>query len=392
MLPETPGFVAAMDAAGPWQPVGIALAMSEPNGPVEHDFFEELLATIERRLTAALPVDGVYVCAHGAAVTTEEDDPEGVLFELVRRIVGPDVPVVATFDLHANVSDRMVETIDAFIGYRTNPHLDMRERGAEAAAVLRDLLAGIEDRAGAGAPADRAADRDPADRRRPLCRDDRARPAAPAEIGPAIVNVSAMGGFAYCRHREKRPHSRRDRAPRRARDGGFAGPGDRALRLGQPRPVLSDADPARGGRRKGARGGARSVAAGAVLRRCRRQSRAAAGAATRCTCCAPSPRPGSRGRCSGSSTTRRSPPRRTATGCTIISTRISTATRRRISPSPGPRRRGSRRCPTAIASAGAASMPGCGWRWGRARRWRSAGSRSSSCRTGCNAPTRSSSR
>src|SRR5690349_24944689 len=42
MLPETPGFVAAMDAAGPWQPVGIALAMSEPNGPVEHDFFEEL--------------------------------------------------------------------------------------------------------------------------------------------------------------------------------------------------------------------------------------------------------------------------------------------------------------------------------------------------------------
>ena len=39
MLPETPGFVAAMDAAGPWRPVGIALAMSEPNGPVEHGFF-----------------------------------------------------------------------------------------------------------------------------------------------------------------------------------------------------------------------------------------------------------------------------------------------------------------------------------------------------------------
>src|SRR3954447_10826635 len=94
MLPETPGFVAAMDAAGPWQPVGIALAMTEPNGPVEHGFFEELLDTISRRLKAALPVDGVYVCAHGAALTTEEDDPEGVLFERVRGIVGPDVPVV----------------------------------------------------------------------------------------------------------------------------------------------------------------------------------------------------------------------------------------------------------------------------------------------------------
>src|SRR5437660_74605 len=96
MLPETPGFVAAMDAAGPWVPVGIALAMSEPNGPVEHGFFQELLDTIAQRLRGALPVDGVYICAHGAAITAEEDDPEGALFELVRGIVGPDVPVVAT--------------------------------------------------------------------------------------------------------------------------------------------------------------------------------------------------------------------------------------------------------------------------------------------------------
>src|SRR5919109_3147500 len=60
MLPETPGFVAAMDASGPWAPIGIALAMTEPNGPVEHHFFVELLDTIGRRLRAALPVDAVY--------------------------------------------------------------------------------------------------------------------------------------------------------------------------------------------------------------------------------------------------------------------------------------------------------------------------------------------
>src|ERR1044071_5259835 len=101
MLPETPGFVAAMDASGPWRPGGLRPAMRAPNGPVEHEFFRELLDTIERRLMAALPVDGVYVCAHGAAVTTEEDDPEGVLFELVRRIVGPAGPAVATSALHA---------------------------------------------------------------------------------------------------------------------------------------------------------------------------------------------------------------------------------------------------------------------------------------------------
>ncbi len=197
MLPETPGFVAAMDAAGEWDPVGIVLAMSEPNGPVEHEFFLELLDTIERRLTAALPVDGVYICAHGAAVTTEEDDPEGVLFEMVRRIAGPDMPVVATFDLHANVSDRMVDLVEAFIGYRTNPHLDMRERGAEAAAVLRDLVAGMK--------TERVRVRLPIvpptvtllTASGPYAEMIALGQRRQQEIGPAIINVSAMGGFAY---------------------------------------------------------------------------------------------------------------------------------------------------------------------------------------------------
>src|SRR4051812_47155760 len=77
MLPETRGLVAAMDASAPGSPVGIALAMTEPNGPVEHAFFAELLDTITRRLSAALPVDAVYICSHGAGLTTNEDDPDG---------------------------------------------------------------------------------------------------------------------------------------------------------------------------------------------------------------------------------------------------------------------------------------------------------------------------
>src|SRR5262249_25384697 len=123
MLPETPGFIEAMDASGAWTPVGIALAMTEPNGPVDHAFFVEFLDTIEHRLKVELPVDAVYICSHGAGLTTEEDDPDGVLFEKVRKIVGRDVPVAATLDLHANVSERMVNSVDVFIGYRTNPHL-----------------------------------------------------------------------------------------------------------------------------------------------------------------------------------------------------------------------------------------------------------------------------
>src|SRR6201987_2214193 len=194
MLPETPGFVAAMDATGPWMPVGIALAMTEPNGPVEHAFFVELLGTIEQRLRAALPVDALYICSHGAALTTEQDDPDGILFTRIREIVGPDVPIAATLDLHANVSESMVGSVDAFIGYRTNPHLDMRERGAEAAAAIREMLAGVKPQrafirlpivpptvtmlTAAGAYADMIH-------------------FGPRRISPEIMNVSAMGGFAF---------------------------------------------------------------------------------------------------------------------------------------------------------------------------------------------------
>src|SRR6267378_6673982 len=194
MLPETPGFVEAMDASGPWTPIGVALAMTEPNGPVEHEFFVELLDTISRRLKDALPVDAVYICSHGAGLTTEEDDPDGVLFERVREIVGPGVPIAATLDLHANVSERMVGSIDAFIGYRTNPHLDMRERGAEAAAAIREMLGGVKPQrafirlpivpptvtmlAAAGPYAEMI---DLGQRR----------------MTPEIMNVSVMGGFAF---------------------------------------------------------------------------------------------------------------------------------------------------------------------------------------------------
>jgi microcystin degradation protein MlrC len=194
MLPETPGFVAAMDASGPWIPVGVALAMTEPNGPVEHAFFAELLDTITRRLRAALPVDAVYICSHGAGLTTDEDDPDGILFERVRQIVGPDVPIAATLDLHANVSDRMVQSIDVFIGYRTNPHLDMRERGAEAASAIREMLGGVKPQ--------RAFVRLPIVPPTVTMLTAAGPYAEMIDFGqrrmrPEIMNVSVMGGFAF---------------------------------------------------------------------------------------------------------------------------------------------------------------------------------------------------
>eukprot|EP01037_Dinobryon_pediforme_P002140 gene2140-2177_t len=142
MLAELPGFVADMDAAGPWTPVPLVLAMTAPSGPVEHGFFERLMAEWEAGLVAAGALDGVYCVMHGAGLTTQDDDPEGTILTMVRRVVGAGVKIVASYDLHGNISENDVTTLDAFVAYRTNPHLDMRRCGAESAQVMRRLLAG----------------------------------------------------------------------------------------------------------------------------------------------------------------------------------------------------------------------------------------------------------
>jgi microcystin degradation protein MlrC len=142
MLGEMPGFVADMDAAGPWEPKPGLLAMAEPNGPVSQEFFDRMMVQWETDLRAAGELDGVYCVLHGAGLTVNDHDPEGTLLAMVRRVVGDRVPVVATYDLHANVSAANVELVNAYIGYRTNPHLDMRERGIEAAQTLRRLILG----------------------------------------------------------------------------------------------------------------------------------------------------------------------------------------------------------------------------------------------------------
>jgi microcystin degradation protein MlrC len=138
----TSGFVERMTATGAWEPVPLYGAMVGASGPVEHGFFLEVVAQLDKRLRAALPVDGVFLSLHGGAIGEKEGDPEGVILERVRSIVGKDVPIVATLDLHANVSDRMVRNCDVLVAYRTNPHMDMAERGSESAEHMRELLAG----------------------------------------------------------------------------------------------------------------------------------------------------------------------------------------------------------------------------------------------------------
>jgi len=140
---ELPGFYARMDATGPWNPVPILVASAPPGGPIEQALFLDFCDRVRNGLAAALPVDAVYVPSHGASSTTGDEDSDGTLLAMVRRIVGPAVPIVVSHDLHCNVSEQLVQACDALVVYRTNPHVDARERAAESADLLREMLAGM---------------------------------------------------------------------------------------------------------------------------------------------------------------------------------------------------------------------------------------------------------
>jgi microcystin degradation protein MlrC len=140
---EVPGFYGRMDATGPWEPVPLIVIAAPPGGMMEPGLFPEFLAIARRRLETAGAVDAVYVGSHGACRAAEEADPDGAVLAMLREVLGPDVPVVGTLDLHCNVSDRQAELADLLIAYRTNAHVDMRERAADAADAIRARLGGM---------------------------------------------------------------------------------------------------------------------------------------------------------------------------------------------------------------------------------------------------------
>lgn len=136
---EIGGFFAGLDAAG-IQAVPIFVARALPYGVVTADTFAALMTRLSVALGRAGPVDGVLVAPHGATVSESVPDVDGHWLALLRQRLGPKMPVIGTLDLHANVSPAMVRACNALVAYRTNPHLDQRERGQEAAALMARTL------------------------------------------------------------------------------------------------------------------------------------------------------------------------------------------------------------------------------------------------------------
>jgi microcystin degradation protein MlrC len=122
--------------------VPTAWAAASPSAHVTRDAYERIVGMIIESLRAAGKVDAVYLDLHGAMVAEHLDDGEGELLARVRQVVGNEIPVVASLDLHANVTRRMLGHADMLVAYRTYPHVDMAETGARAAHLLLKRLDG----------------------------------------------------------------------------------------------------------------------------------------------------------------------------------------------------------------------------------------------------------
>jgi microcystin degradation protein MlrC len=129
------GYLDACREAGV-EAVPLVLSSATPSGPITVHAYETLIAEMLHRVATEGPWDGVLLSLHGAAVADAQDDADGEILRRVRDLIGPDVPLAATLDMHANVSPGMVEHADVVVVWKTNPHVDPQPRGRRAAELI----------------------------------------------------------------------------------------------------------------------------------------------------------------------------------------------------------------------------------------------------------------
>lgn len=118
-------------------------AAASPSAHVEKEVYETIVGWIIQGIEQSMPVDAVYLDLHGAMVAQHVDDGEGELIRRVRERVGPDLPIVCSLDLHANVTKQMLNQATALVAYRTYPHVDMADTGQRAFELLWSCLHGV---------------------------------------------------------------------------------------------------------------------------------------------------------------------------------------------------------------------------------------------------------
>lgn len=135
----TGGFIDGAEAHS-FELIPTIYAEPHPSGPAPRAVFEQLLDEMLTGFKRAGTIDGVLLELHGSMVVEEIDDGEGYILAAVRKLVGPNVPIVGQLDIHSCISHQMVEMADVLIGRESYPEVDMAARGRECADVLMRIL------------------------------------------------------------------------------------------------------------------------------------------------------------------------------------------------------------------------------------------------------------
>jgi microcystin degradation protein MlrC len=136
---EMGGFLAGAELHG-WHYTVPLAAEAPPSGRVSNVAYEQLLSAILEGLAQAAPVDGVLIALHGAMSSYAFDDADGETLRRIRAALGAHIPIVATLDLHANVSDAMASHVNGMTAYMTHPHVDHADTGLRAARILQNIF------------------------------------------------------------------------------------------------------------------------------------------------------------------------------------------------------------------------------------------------------------
>jgi microcystin degradation protein MlrC len=131
------GFIREAGRRG-WTLQPSAWAGASPSAQVTQEAFERIAEAIVADARHG-GFDAIYLDLHGAAVAEHVDDAEGELLHRLRLVVGPTMPLVASLDLHANVTRHMLQHASAMSAFRTYPHVDGADTGARCAALLAEL-------------------------------------------------------------------------------------------------------------------------------------------------------------------------------------------------------------------------------------------------------------
>jgi microcystin degradation protein MlrC len=120
----------------------LAAFRATPSGVLQAGLLDRFLDIMLSEMSRAGRLDGLLLAVHGAAVAEDQLDADGYWLGRLRESLNDFIPIIATLDAHANLSQQMVDAVDAFVAYRTNPHLDQKDRGIEAARMMVRTLTG----------------------------------------------------------------------------------------------------------------------------------------------------------------------------------------------------------------------------------------------------------